>query len=60
LLLAADSKLGAPMGLAQIGVISDPESDRPGRSGTLDDADEFVFRAILSDSSQVIYKVTSQ
>jgi hypothetical protein len=60
LLVAADSKLGTPTGLAQIGVISDPESDRPGRSGTLDDADEFVFRAILSDSSQVIYKAVGQ
>ncbi|GEM_PF-2236520 len=55
LLVVADVRLGIPAGIADIQTITGPERDRPGRSGMLNDADQLVFRAVMSDASQAIY-----
>jgi hypothetical protein len=55
LLVVADAQLGAPAGLAEIHTITGSEQDRPGRSGLLNDSDEMVFRAVMTDTTQAIY-----
>jgi hypothetical protein len=56
LLILADQQLEIPVpGITGITADSAPETDRPGRSGILNDTDEAVFRLDLGSSSQAIY-----
>ena len=51
----ADAQLGVPTGSTEIHTILEPQRDRPGRSGLLNNADQIVFRAVLSGGSEAVY-----
>ncbi|GAF95257.1 unnamed protein product, partial [marine sediment metagenome] len=56
MLILADPTISSPLaGATTLVADSRPETDRPGRSGILNDNDEAVFRVTLSTGDQAIY-----
>ena len=60
LLVLADPAASLPSAaVTAITATSLPENDRPGRSGTLNDSDQAVFRVTITGSGQAIYMGTA-
>lgn len=61
ILVVADATLNEPeTGISAIHTITDPQRDRPGRSGMLNDADQMTFRIVFSNGEEAIYLARGQ